>query len=99
MSKTAHDIIIRPLITEESMAGAAAKKYSFEVAKDANKIEIAQAIEALFEGTKVAKVNTVNCLGKLRRYGRFEGMTSDWKKAIVTLTEESKTIEFFDGMM
>ena len=99
MSKLAQDIIIRPLITEESMAGVADKKYSFVVAKDANKIEIAQAIEALFEGTKVAKVNTVNCNGKLRRYGRYEGMTASWKKAIVTLTEDSKTIEFFDGMM
>ena len=99
MSKVAQDIIIRPLITEESMAGAAAKKYTFVVAKDANKIEIAQAVEKLFEGTKVAKVNTVNCSGKLRRYGRYEGMTASWKKAIVTLTEDSKTIEFFDGMM
>ena len=99
MSKAAQDIIIRPLITEESMAGAAYKKYSFVVAKDANKIEIARAVEALFEGVKVKKVNTVNCRGKLRRYGRFEGMTSAWKKAIVTLTVESKTIEFFDGLM
>ena len=99
MSKVAQDIIIRPLITEESMAGTADKKYSFVVAKDANKIEIAQAVEKLFEGTKVAKVNTVNCSGKLRRFGRYEGMTASWKKAIVTLTEDSKTIEFFDGMM
>ncbi len=99
MSKLAQDIIIRPLITEESMAGTAFKKYSFVVAKDANKIEIANAVEALFEGTKVAKVNTVNCNGKFRRYGRFEGMTASWKKAVVTLTEDSKTIEFFDGMM
>ena len=99
MSKLAQDIIIRPLITEESMAGVADKKYSFVVAKDANKIEIAQAVEALFEGAKVAKVNTVNCSGKLRRYGRYEGMTASWKKAVVTLTEDSKTIEFFDGMM
>ena len=99
MSKAAQDIIIRPLITEESMAGAAYKKYSFVVAKDANKIEIAQAVEALFEDVKVEKVNTINCRGKLRRYGRFEGMTASWKKAIVTLTEDSKTIEFFDGLM
>ena len=99
MSKLAQDIIIRPLITEESMAGVADKKYSFVVAKDANKIEIAQAVEALFEGTKVAKVNTINVNGKLRRYGRFEGMTASKKKAIVTLTEDSKTIELFDGMM
>lgn len=99
MSKLAQDIIIRPIITEESMAGAAYKKYTFSVAKDANKIEIANAVEALFDGVKVAKVNTVNCSGKLRRYGRFEGRTASWKKAIVTLTEDSKTIEFFDGMM
>ncbi|MBQ9553360.1 MAG: 50S ribosomal protein L23 [Clostridia bacterium] len=99
MSKAPQDIIIRPLITEESMAGAAYKKYSFVVAKDANKIEIARAVEALFDGVKVAKVNTINCLGKLRRYGRFEGMTASWKKAIVTLTDDSKTIEFFDGLM
>ena len=99
MSKAPQDIIIRPLITEESMAGAAYKKYSFVVAKDANKIEIAQAVEALFEGAKVCKVNAMNCLGTLGRYGRFAGMTSSWKKAIVTLTEDSKTIEFFDGLM
>ena len=99
MSKLAQDIIIRPIITEESMAGTADKKYTFSVAKDANKIEIANAVEALFDGTKVAKVNTVNCRGKLRRYGRYEGKTASWKKAVVTLTEDSKTIEFFDGMM
>lgn len=99
MSKLAQDIILRPIITEESMAGTAVKKYTFAVAKDANKIEIAKAVETLFAGTKVQKVNTVNCNGKLRRYGRFEGYTASWKKAIVTLTEDSKTIEFFDGMM
>ena len=92
MSKIAQDIILRPIITEESMLGTADKKYTFSVAKDANKIEIAKAVEELF------KVE-VNCRGKKRRYGRFEGYTSSWKKAIVTLTENSKTIEFFDGMM
>lgn len=66
--------------------------------KDANKIEIAKAVEELFK-VEVKSVNTVNCRGKKRRYGRFEGYTSSWKKAIVTLTEDSKTIEFFDGMM
>ena len=99
MSKFAQDIILKPVVTEESMLATAYKKYTFVVAKDANKIEIAQAVEALFEGTKVAKVNTINCNGKFRRYGRFEGMTASWKKAVVTLTEDSKTIEFFDGMM
>ena len=98
MSKLAHDIILRPIITENSKDGIADRKYTFEVAKDANKIEIAKAIEELFE-VKVAKVNTINVDGKLRRYGRFEGFTASKKKAIVTLTEDSKTIEFFDGMM
>ena len=98
MSKLAQDIILRPVITENSMDGIADRKYTFEVAKDANKIEIAKAVEELFE-VKVAKVNTINVNGKLRRYGRFEGFTASKKKAIVTLTEDSKTIEFFDGMM
>ncbi len=98
MSRLAQDIILRPIITENSMDGIADRKYTFEVAKDANKIEIAKAIEELFE-VKVAKVNTINVDGKLRRYGRFEGYTASKKKAIVTLTEDSKTIEFFDGMM
>ena len=96
--KFAQDIILKPVVTEESMMGTALKKYTFIVAKDANKIEIAQAVEALFS-VKVAKVNTINVDGKLRRYGRFEGYTASKKKAIVTLTEDSKTIEFFDGMM
>ena len=98
MSRIAHDIILRPVITENSMDGIADRKYTFEVAKDANKIEIAKAVEELF-GVKVSKVNTINVDGKLRRYGRFEGYTASRKKAIVTLTEDSKAIEFFDGMM
>ena len=98
MSRIAQDIILRPVITENSMAGIADRKYTFEVAKDANKIEIAKAVEELF-GVKVSKVNTINVDGKLRRYGRFEGYTASRKKAIVTLTEDSKAIEFFDGMM
>ena len=98
MSRLAQDIILRPIITENSMDGIADRKYTFEVAKDANKIEIAKAVEELF-GVKVAKVNTINVDGKLRRYGRFEGFTASKKKAIVTLTEDSKSIEFFDGMM
>jgi len=96
--KTAHDIILRPIITEESMDNIANRKYTFAVAKSANKIEIAKACEELF-GVEVEKVNTMNVKGQLRRYGRFEGYTSDWKKAIVTVTEKSKTIEFFDGLM
>ena len=98
MKKLAHDIILKPVITEESMMGTAFKKYTFKVAKDANKAEIKAAIEEVF-GVKVAKVNTMNCKGHLRRYGRFQGYTSDWKKAIVTLTEESDTIDFFDGLL
>ena len=70
---TAHDIIIRPVITERSMAGAQQKKYTFEVAKNANKIEIAKAIAEVFEGVKVAKVNTMHVRGRMRRQGRFEG--------------------------
>ena len=98
MSKLAQDIILRPIITEESMLGTAEKKYTFSVAKNANKIEIAKAVEELF-GVKVAKVNTINVRGHFRRYGRFEGKTASWKKAVVTLTADSKPIEFFEGMM
>ncbi len=98
MSKIAQDIIIKPIITEESMAGNAIKKYTFKVAKNANKIEIAKAVEELFK-VKVAKVNTISVRGHLRRQGQHEGYTASWKKAVVTLTEDSKTIEFFDGMM
>ena len=98
MSRLAQDIILRPIITENSMDGIADRKYTFEEAKDANKVEIKKAVEELF-GVKVAKVNTINVDGKLRRYGRYEGYTASRKKAIVTLTEDSKTIEFFDGMM
>ena len=96
--KMAQDIIIKPIITEASMMGVAFKKYTFKVAADANKVEIAKAVEELF-GVKVAKVNTINVSGKYRRYGIHEGYKASWKKAIVTLTEDSKTIEFFDGLM
>ena len=74
------------------------RKYTFKVAKDANKIEIAKAVEELF-GVKVASVNTMNCRGRAKRVGLSRGTTPAWKKAIVTLTADSKTIEFFDGMM
>ena len=96
--KTPYDVILKPVISERSMEDAQNKKYTFKVASDANKVEIAKAVEELFD-VKVAKVNTINVSGKMRRYGRFEGYTASWKKAIVTLTEDSKTIEFFDGMM
>ena len=97
--KTAQDIILKPIITEESMMGIMVKKYTFKVAKDANKIEIAKAIETVFPGTKVAKVNTINVRGRQRRKGMNVGYTPYWKKAIVTLTEDSKEIEFFNDMM
>ena len=96
--KTAHDIIIRPIITEDSMARLAGKAYTFEVAADSNKIEIKKAVEELF-GVKVAKVNTISMKSKTKRVGYHVGKTSEWKKAIVTLKEDSKTIEFFDSMM
>ena len=94
----AHDIIIRPVITEKSMLGIAEKKYTFEVAKTATKIDIANAVEEAFK-VKVAKVNTVSVRGRLKRQGRTQGYTKSWKKAVVTLTEDSKSIEFFEGMM
>ena len=97
--RTAQDIILKPIITEESMVGIMVKKYTFKVAKDANKIEIAKAIEEVFPGTKVAKVNTINVRGKKRRQGVNVGYTPSWKKAIVTLAEDSKEIEFFNDMM
>ena len=94
----AHDIIIRPIITEKSMMGIAEKKSTFEVAKTAKKIDIANAVEEAFK-VKVAKVNTVSVRGRLKRQGRTQGYTKSWKKAVVTLTEDSKSIEFFEGMM
>ena len=78
--KTAQDIILAPVITEKSMSGIADKKYTFKVAKDANKVEIAQAIETLFKGTKVAKVNTISVRGKMKRMGRYSGYTASWKR-------------------
>ena len=96
--KAAQDIIIAPIITEKSMSVIADKKYTFKVAPDANKVEIAEAVEKLFK-VEVAKVNTMNVRGRTKRVGRYSGTTAAWKKAIVTLTEKSKTIEFFDGLM
>ena len=95
---TAHDIIIRPIVTEKTMDGVQAKKYTFEVAKNATKIDVARAVEELF-GVEVSKVNTLHVRGQFRRQGRSEGYTRAWKKAIVTLTADSKNIEFFEGMM
>jgi large subunit ribosomal protein L23 len=97
MSAFAQDVILRPIITEASMDALALKKYTFVVAKDANKIEIAKAVAELFN-VEVAKVNTTRVRGKLRRYGKYQGYNPSWKKAIVTLTEGSDTIEFFEGM-
>lgn len=95
--KTAHDIIIKPIVSEKSMDQLADRKYTFKVASDANKIEIKKAVEEIF-GVKVEKITTVNVLGKIKRMGATSGKRADWKKAIVKLTADSKTIEFFDGM-
>ena len=96
--KAAQDIILKPIITENSMMGIVEKKYTFKVAKNANKIEIAKAVEEAFPGTKVAKVNTMNVRGRYRRQGMKGGFTAATKKAIITLTADSKGIEFFEGM-
>jgi large subunit ribosomal protein L23 len=95
----AYDIIIRPIITEQSMADVADKKYVFQVAIDATKTEIKAAVEEIF-GVKVSKVNTLRQLGKVKRTGAYpKGKRADYKKAVVTLTADSKTIEFFEGMV
>ena len=94
----AQDIIIRPIITEKSMEGIAIKKYTFEVAKNATKLDIARAVEEIFD-VKVEKVNTMHVRGQLRRQGRTQGYTRSWKKAIVKLKEDSKAIQFFEGMI
>ena len=97
--KFAQDIVLAPVITENSMAGIADKKYTFKVATDATKIDIANAVEELF-GVKVAKVNTINYDGKTKRMGAARpGQRKSRKKAYVQLTEDSKTIEFFEGMV
>lgn len=92
-----HDIIIRPIVTEQSMAQMAENKYTFVVSKQANKTEIKKAIEAIF-GVNVEKVNTLNYDGKVKRMGRSVGRTASFKKAVVKLTADSKEIEFFQGM-
>ena len=96
--KTAYDIIIRPVIIEQSMEDLDIKKYAFEVAKDANKIEIKKAVEEIF-GVTVIKVTTINVHGKKRQQGRYPaGKTASWKKAVVKLSADSKNIEIFEGM-
>ncbi|MDD2269833.1 MAG: 50S ribosomal protein L23 [Eubacteriales bacterium] len=96
--RNAYDIIIKPIISEKAMDGMQSKKYTFKVASDANKIEIKNAVEEIF-GVEVEKVTTINMKGKPRRVRYVMGKTSAWKKAIVKLTSESKTIEFFDSLM
>ena len=96
--KMIQDIIIKPIITEASMDGMADRKYAFKVLKSATKPEIANAIETMFKGVKVASVNTVSMKKKPKRLGVHAGRTATWKKAIVTLTADSKAIEFFEGL-
>ena len=93
----AEDIILKPLLTEKGYDGIADKKYSFIVKKSANKTQIKQAVEKLFD-VQVERVNTVNCKGKKKRMGRSEGYTSDYKKAIVQLKADSKAIEYFNSL-
>ena len=93
----AEDVILKPVLTEKGYDGIADKRYTFYVKNTANNIEIRSAVEKLF-GVKVAKVNTINCKGKLKRMGRNEGYTPDRKKAVVILKEDSKPIEFFNSL-
>ncbi len=96
--KSPYDIIIKPVVTEATMDMLSEKKYTFKVATDANKIEIKKAVEEIF-GVKVDKVTTMNFDGKLKRMGRYEGRRASYKKAVVKLTADSKTIEFFESMV
>jgi large subunit ribosomal protein L23 len=93
-----YDVILKPVITEKSMNAMGEKKYTFLVHPEANKTQIKEAVEKLFDGTKVAKVNTMNCSGKTKRRGMVYGKTAKTKKAIVQLTEDSKEIEIFEGL-
>ena len=100
--KDPHDIILRPVLTEKAYEGIGDKRYIFEVAIDANKTEIKLALESIFaeDGVKVEKVTTIRMDGKLKRQGRYPaGRTASYKKAVVKLTADSKTIEFFEGMV
>ena len=94
--KTVYDIILAPVVTEASMDGIENKKYTFKVKKDATKPEIAHAVEEIFK-VEVEKVTTMNYIGKPKRQGVFSGKRADWKKAVVKLTENSKTIELFES--
>lgn len=96
--KTPYDIIIKPVLTEKSYADMAEKKFTFQVAVDANKTQIKQALESIFDGVKVESVNTMRTIGKIKRQGRTQGRTPEIKKAIVTLKKDSKPIPFFEGM-
>ena len=93
-----YDVILAPVITEKSMNAMADKKYTFYVHTDATKTQVKEAVERMFEGTKVARVNTINSIGKKKRRGRTVGTTAKTKKAIVWLTEDSKDIEIFEGL-
>lgn len=93
-----YDVILKPVITEKSMNGMADKEYTFLVHPEANKSQIKEAVEKMFEGTKVMRVNTMNCQGKDKRRGMIVGKTAKTKKAIVQLTEDSKDIEIFTGL-
>ena len=95
--KTPYDVIIKPVISEKSMDDAQAKKYTFKVVKDANKTQVKLAVEEIF-GVEVKKVNIMNYDGKVKRMGRTAGKTAAYKKAIVTLTDDSKEIEFFQSL-
>ena len=95
--KTPYDVIIKPVISEKSMDDAQEKKYTFKVDVRANKTQVKKAVEEIFD-VEVEKVNIMNVPGKLKRMGRYEGMTAKSKKAIVTLTPNSKEIEFFQGL-
>ena len=96
--KSYADIIVIPLITEKSMDGIASKVYTFEVQKNATKADVALAVETMFKKTKVVKVNIINMKKKPKRYGIHFGYTSEWKKAVVTLSEDSAPIAFFESM-
>lgn len=97
--KNPHDIILRPVLTEKGYDGIADKRYVFEVDVRANKVEIKKALEAVFSGIRVERVNTLRVLGKIKRQGKTSGRTAEVKKAYVKLTESSKPIEFFEGMV
>ncbi len=97
--KNPHDIILRPVLTEKGYDGIADKQYVFEVDVHANKVEIKRALETVFKDIKVEKVNTLRTIGKIKRQGRTSGRTPEVKKAYVKLTENSKPIEFFEGMI